>query len=99
MQVGGSEHIPPPETPPELRRGWAPFAYYIDRTTGLPHRSGTVGDLGRDDGTHITAQEMAELERTGRLEQVIRRIQQARAAGQPYPERPRTYLIDSDFPN
>ena len=50
--------------------------YYISRT-GMPHRSGEVGDFGRH-GSHITASQMAELQRSGELEYLIRRIQQAR---------------------
>jgi len=58
---------------------------YAMHRSGMPHRSGEVGDYGRHDGTHLTATEMAELQRSGRLEQMIReqmirRIQRARAA-------------------
>jgi|688.fasta_scaffold605812_2 hypothetical protein len=53
---------------------------YAMHSSGMPHRSGEVGDHGRHDGTHLTAREMAELQRSGRLEQMIRRLQRARAA-------------------
>jgi hypothetical protein len=77
MQIGGLEYMLAEEQSP--RRELPSNRYYISKT-GMPHRSGEVGEPGRHDGSHITAQEMAELERSGDLEQLIRRIQEARAA-------------------
>lgn len=48
--------------------------------SGMPHRSG-LGDYGgrHADIGYISAQEMADLQRSGMLEDKIRRIQQAKA--------------------
>ena len=77
MQIGGLERLRALE---ELPRRELPSGFDYISKTGMPHRSDQVGDPGRHDGSHITAQEMAELERSGDLERLIRRIQEARAA-------------------
>jgi hypothetical protein len=78
MQVGGIEFLP--ELPAPRVPGDVESDRYYMHSSGMPHRSGEVGDYGRHDGSHLTAREMAELQRSGRLEQMIRRIQRARSA-------------------
>jgi hypothetical protein len=77
MQIGGLEYLLAEE---ELPRRELPSNRYYMHSSGMPHRSGEVGEPGRHDGSYISAQEMAELERSGDLERLIRRIQEARAA-------------------
>lgn len=77
MQFDGMEFLPElPALPGEQFD--RPSARDYIHSSGMPHRSGEVG--GRHDGTHLTAREMAELQRNGRLEQMIRRLQRARAS-------------------
>lgn len=80
------------ETPAPRTSGWLPSDRYYISKTGMPHRSGETGDYGRNDGSHLTAQEMADANRTGRLEQLIRRIQMSRSQ-RPYIEEAETPVL------
>jgi hypothetical protein len=73
------EHMLPEMPAPRVPGDVESDRYYMHRS-GMPHRSGEVGDFGRHDGSYISAQEMAELMRSGDLEEKIRRIQRARSA-------------------
>lgn len=75
MQVGANRSLPPPDEGPVN-----PYHRVPPGTYALTHRS-ALG--GRHDGSHISAEEMADLERFGDLDELLRRIRQARSLVRP----------------